>query len=154
MLKDDGSWGFCDPLASGSGSNTLPAADQGLESAPASPTQSQGIGHSLGDTLLHFPASSHAFTCLPLNGASPFFQLVYPSCRRRFPSIQTAHGSKRACPDIILYFCRNDNTARIAHCCFNGVRSSIKQPECIWIALQELKKQADSVASGNHRSTR
>ena len=68
MLRDDGSWGFSDPLASGSGSNTLPAADQGLESAPASPIQSPRMGPSLGDALLHFPASSHTFTSMPFTG--------------------------------------------------------------------------------------
>ncbi|KAK9844853.1 hypothetical protein WJX74_007687 [Apatococcus lobatus] len=70
MLKDDGSWGFSDPLASGSGSNTLPAADQGPESAPASPNQSRCMGVGPGDSLLHFPACSYPFTSLPFSGCN------------------------------------------------------------------------------------
>ncbi len=54
MLREDGSWGFQDQLASGSGSNSLPAAEGALESAPASPPHSTCVASTHPDILLNF----------------------------------------------------------------------------------------------------
>ncbi|KAK9853387.1 hypothetical protein WJX84_007979 [Apatococcus fuscideae] len=69
LLREDGSWGFSDPLASGSGSNTLPAADHGLNSRPLSPTHSPRLAPGDADAMLQFTSGSHAFAIGPFSGS-------------------------------------------------------------------------------------